>query len=314
MIVNLFLFLGFLFILIKSADFSINYSYKLAKSLSLSEFIISFFIVTIISILPETIISIFSSLRGMPEFGVGTLIGSNIADLTLVFGIIALVSVKGVKIKSEILKENYWYLGLLFLPVLFGLDGFYSIFDGLLLILFGLLFFITLSIDYKKSYNKKIKKDKTELIKNFILLILSLAILLISASYTIKSAINFANDVKIPPILISLTIISVGTCLPELLFSTKAVKDNHDSLALGDLLGTVITDSTIILGIVIILNPFYVNYSLVYITCISMFLSGVLCILFINSGKILTKKEAVYLLLFYIIYLIIEFIVKTKLM
>ncbi len=307
-IINLILFLISFFVLIKSAEHCTIYSSRLAKIFRLSEFIVSFFIVSVISVFPEASISIISAIKNIPKFGLGTLLGSNVADLTLVFGIVALFSIKGISVKSEILKNNFFYLILLLLPIVLGLDGHFSREDGVLLLFGGLFFFLTLSVEcrmFRKKFNHL--KDRSFL-KNLLLLILSLIILLVAANYTVKFGVDFANDIGIPSILIGLTVISIGTCLPELLFSVKAIQSNHDELALGDILGTVITDATIILGIVVIIRPFYFNPTLIYITGSAMFLAGALTILFIRSGKILTKKEGAYLLFFYIVYLIIEFL------
>jgi len=160
-------------------------------------------------------------------------------------------------------------------------------------------------------FRKKFSNIKgRSLFKNLILLILSLIALLISANYTIKFGVGFANDIQIPLVLIGLTIVSIGTCLPELLFSIRSIKNNHDDLALGDILGAVITDATILLGIVAIINPFRFNPIIIYVTGIAMFIAGILVVLFITTGKQLTKKEGVYLLLFYITYLITEIVVN----
>jgi len=161
---------------------------------------------------------------------------------------------------------------------------------------------------FRKKFNNLKNPD---LFKNFILLVLSLVILLISANYTIQFAVSFANDIRIPPVLIGLTILSIGSCLPELFFSIKAVKNNHDELAIGDILGTVIIDTTIILGVIAIISPFYFKPILIYVTGAAMFIAGLLMVFFITSGKTLTRKEGVYLLLFYLLYLVIEIVINN---
>jgi cation:H+ antiporter len=306
-LINLALFLASLFLLVKSADYATRYSSRLARSLHLSEFIISFFIVAVISVSPEAAVSVISAIEGVPEFGLGTLLGSNVADLTLVLGIVVLVSFKGVSVKSEILREDYYYLALLLAPIILGLDGFYSRIDGLMLVLSGLLFFYTLSLE-SKMFRRHIKIKNRSALKNLILLVLSLGLLLVSAVCTVNFGIGFAEDVQLPPILVGLTIVSIGTCLPELLFSIRAVRTKHDELALGDILSTVIIDATIILGITALISPFHFKAAIIYITGLAMFLAGLLTVVFITTGKILTKKEGIYLLFFYIAYLIVEFV------
>lgn len=309
---NAALFLVFLGIVVKSAEYATRYSSKLAKMLHLSEFIVSFFIVAMISALPETTISIFSALRGAPELGLGTLLGSNIADLTLVFGITALLSAKGIRVKSEILKKDFLYLALLLFPIILGWDGYFSRMDGMLLILGGLFFFYSLSMESKMFHKKWNNLKNYSALKDALFLSISITVLIISADYTVRFGTQLAHDLRMPAALIGLTMISVGTCLPELIFSIKAVRNNHEALALGDVLGTVITDATIILGIVIIINPFYFRPELIYLTGTAMFIAGLLAIIFISSGKILTKKEGVYLLFFYIFYLIAELSVNAR--
>src|SRR3989344_5024928 len=243
MILNLILFLVMLFGLIKSSQYAIDYSAKLAKSLHLSEFLISFFIIAIISTFPETTIGIVSALEGIPEFGLGTLFGGNIADLTLVLGLVALFSKKDLFVRSNILRKNLFYLFLLFLPVLLGFDGRYSRIDGIILIGSCVLFFFNLYIEsgmFKKKYNGEQKSVKN---------------LLLTAYFTVKFGVNFAYDINIPPVLVGLVLVSLGTCLPELFFSIRAVRNNHNNLAIGDLLGTVVIDSTLVIGIISVINP-----------------------------------------------------------
>lgn len=307
---NLIFFLFFLFALIKSADYATRYSSKMAKAFHLSEFIASFFVVAVISAFPEGTIAVLSAIKGVPEFGLGTLLGSNVADLALVFGIIALISRNGVTVKSEILKKDFFYLALLLFPVILGLDGHFSRIDGALLVLAGLFFFFTLSVEstmFKKKFNNL--KDRA-FIKNTALLVLSLIVLLVSANYTIKFGVGLANSLHVPSILIGLTMVSIGSCLPELFFSIRAIKNNRDDLALGDILGTVVIDATVLVGVIALISPFYFNPIIIYLTGAAMFIAGVLTVIFISTGKVLTMKEGAYLLLFYAVYLITEIVVN----
>jgi len=308
---NLGLFLLSLFILIKCAEYSIKFSTRLSRILYIPEFIVSFFIVAFISILPEATISVIAAFNGEPGLGLGTLLGSNIADLTLVIGIVSLFSNKGIKVKSKILNNNLLYLILLLLPLLLGFDGKFSRIDGFILLVAGGIFFLRI-YNGSKGYRKKIKKEnKKYFFVSLLLLIISLIFLLMSAYFTSKYAVNFAYDINLPAILIGLTIVALGTCLPELIFSIKAVRRNYDGLALGDILGTVITDATIVLGIVALISPFNYNPINIYITGTAMFLVGFLVTRFMKSEKILNKTEGILLILAYIVYIIVEFMMNA---
>jgi cation:H+ antiporter len=296
-----------LLILIKCADYAIIYSSRLAKVLHFPEFIVSFFIIALISVLPEATISVISAFNGEPELGLGTLIGSNVADLTIVFGIVALFSSNGIKVKSKILRNNFYYLFLLLFPLVLGFDGRLSRVDGLILILAGFLFFVKIYRDSHKFHKKFNHTKKEPAFTSLLLLMLSLVLLLLSAFLTVKFAVNFANDARLPSILIGVTIIALGTCLPELIFSIKSVRINRDGLALGDILGTVVNDVTIILGIVALIAPFDYNPFNIYLTGTAMFLAGVFVIGFMKSDKSINKKEGIILILIYILFVIVEF-------
>jgi len=306
-ILSFVLFAVCMFIVVKSASLATKYSSKLAKTFHLSEFVVSFFLVAIISTLPEATISIISAFQGSSEFGMGTLIGSNVADLLLVFGVIAVFSGrKGIPVKSEIMKKNFFYLILLICPLLLGVDGGFSRIDGILLLLAGLSFFLTLTIESKNfSKDFKTEKERGKFI-DIIFFVLSLAALIVSAYFTIEFATDFAKTVNVPEIIISLFFVSVGACLPEFLFSLKSIKTNHESLALGDILGTVITDATVVLGIVAIISPFSFNPLVLIFTGGAMFLSGLFSIFFLTTDKKLTRKEGFILLGLYAVYMIIQ--------
>jgi cation:H+ antiporter len=310
MIVNLILSLVFLFLLIKSAGYAIRYSSRLARILHFPEFIVSFFVIAIISVLPEASISIISAIKGNAELGFGTLLGSNIMDLTLVFGIVALFSSGGINVKSKILQNNFFYLILLVFPLILGIDGNFSRIDGAILLILGISFFILLYRQSTKFRKKFTTSHKGSFFKSMIFLIASLSILLISALYAVKYAINFSQDIKIPEIVIGMTILALGTCLPELIFSIKAVRENKDELALGDIFGTVITDATIILGAVALISPFSYKPLNIYVLGGAMVLAGIIATFFMKSKKSINKVEGVILILFYVLFLFIEFFIN----
>ncbi|MCM8782727.1 MAG: sodium:calcium antiporter [Candidatus Omnitrophica bacterium] len=312
-ILNLILFLAFLFLLIKFSSYAIRFSSRIARILHFPEFVVSFFIVALISVLPETTISVIAAINRDPKLGLGTLLGSNVADLTLVFGIVSLISSKGIPIKSKILSNNLFYLVLLVFPLILGYDGELSRIDGTILILLGMIFFMRIYDESNKHRKEFDYAKKGHFIKNLIFLIGSLGVILLSAFLTVKFAVNFAGDIKLPTILIGLTVLALGTCLPELIFSIRAVRKNHDELALGDLLGTVITDATIILGLVALISPFSYNPVRFCVTAGAMFLAGLLTTTFMKTDKKINKIEGVLLILFYFVFVVTEFLVNDML-
>lgn len=309
--INLILFLLFLAVLIKTSNYAIKYSSKIAKILHLQEFIVSFFIVALISVLPEATIAVISAIQGEPSMSLGALFGENIVDLTLVFGIVTLFSQNKIKIKSKILNNSLFYLLIFTFPLILGLDGIYSRADGLILLFAGILFYAKLYTESRR-FRKKFKNGTKEgsLAKNIFLFVVSLIIILIAASFTVKYAVKFAQNIKIPATIIGVTLIALGTCLPELIFSIKAVKENKDDFALGDILGTVMTDATIVLGLVALISPFSYNLSNIYVLGGARILGAIIITLFMKSEKSLSKLEGLLLVFFYIAFVFVEFFVN----
>lgn len=298
-----------LLLVIKSADFAIRYAARLALGMRLSKYTVGFTIVAAISVLPETFVSISSSLQGIPAFGLGTLFGSNVADLTLVFAMVVIIAGRDLKIESQILKNRLYYAGVLAIPILFGLNGYYSRLEGFSLIAAGLLFyFFVLKRKQHNPVSSFTKVKFSVMAKNLFLLALSLIILLFGAYLTVKFAVAAANFLSVSPILVAL-VVGLGTCLPELSFSIKAARKNHENLALGDIFGTVITDATIVAGILILINPFAFDQKIIFVAGLFMFFAVILLLSFMKTGKVLTKQESLILLFFYLLFVLTEFTV-----
>lgn len=296
MIISIIIFILSLLLIIRGATLATKYSSRLAKNLKLKKHIVGFIIVAFISILPEMFISINSALKGIPEFGLGTLFGSNVADLTLIFGILILFDGYGIKIKSNVLKNIKIYPLFLLFPAILGLNGYYSRLDGLLLIIAGATFYY---IIFKNNKNTSdVERGTSNWIKNLLMLILSMTILLLGANLVVTSATHVATQLKISPIIIGLIVVSLGTTMPELFYSIQAIKKKDDDLAIGDILGSVLADATIVVGILAFIDPFYFPIKIIYITCVFMIISSLVLLKFMHSGKILSKKEGYLLLVF----------------
>jgi cation:H+ antiporter len=193
------------------------------------------------------------------------------------------------------------------LPILFGLNGYYSRWEGLFLIILGLAFYYY--IFKNDAYDVDASREKFRS-TDLILLLISMGMLLLGSHLTVKFGVNFANDIKLSPVLIGMFVVGLSTTLPELMFSVRAAKHNHDGLALGDILGTVVADATIVVGMIAIISPFAFNPQIVYITGMFMLLGTILLFHFIKTGKVLTKKEALLLIVFYLIFVSAELLIN----
>ena len=306
MLQNIFILITSIFIIIKSATMASKYASKLAESFNLSKYTIGFIVIAIISILPETFISINAAVQNVPAFGLATLFGSNISDLTLIFAILVAYSGHGIRIQSKILKNNVVYPIFLLVPIILGFDGNYTRLEGLTLIIIGAAFYY---LAFKDGNHKSAIVDNPQnKSENTILFLLSMLVLLISSHFTVTSATALAYNLNISPILIGILIVGLGTTMPELLFSLKSVKKNDESLAIGDILGTVLADATIVVGLIAIINPFSFPQKIIYSTGIFMVVSSFLLFYFLNSQKYLSKKESFILFIFWLTYISIEIV------
>jgi len=309
MIINFLIFTASLLLVIRGAMFATKYAAKLSKHFHLSIYVIGF-IVAGISILPETIISINSAIQGIPEFGLGALLGSNVAKLSLILALVILISRKEIKIKKQTLQNISFYPWFLLVPIIFGLNGHFSRTEGLLLIAIGIFFYYLV---FKKGGNnsitEKVSKDNSKL-KSAFLLLLGVVLMLLGAHFTVSSVTNIAVVLGIAPILIGIIVVSVGTSMPELFFSLKSAKKGHGELAIGNILGSVLADSTIVIGILASISPFYFPSKIIYITGFFMIISCLLLFKYMRSNEIVTRKEAFLLLSFWLAYVVLEFIVN----
>lgn len=304
MLLNIIILVVSLFLLIKGATLATKYAVGVAESFNISKYVVGFIVIAVISVLPETLISINSAISGNPSLGLGTLFGSNVADLTIAFAIIVAVAGRGIKVESKIIKTNIIYPFILLLPIILGFDGFYSRTEGIVLIIIG-------SIFYFLAFKNGMGEDTDVIVKggrrkSFFLLILSIGILLVGAHFVVTSATSLAILLGINSIIIGMFIIGLGTVVPELLFAFKSVKKNDDSLAIGDMLGTVLADATIVVGILALISPFSFPVKIVYITGVFMVISSFVLFYFMKSGKTLTKKEAIILFIFWALFVFVE--------
>lgn len=295
-------------LIVRGATLSTKYAVRLAESFHLSKFIVGLMVVAVISILPETFVAISSSLAGIPEFGLGTLFGSNVADLTLVFAMVIAVSGRGIKIDKTILKNAAVYPFVFLVPLAMGLNGHFSRMEGVALILLGLVFYY-FELRDNKNNEKAEKRHKEQPYKNALLLLLGMALLLVGAHFTVDSASELALLAGVSPVLIGMLIVGIGTTIPELLFSLKAVRNHDGPLAVGDILGTVLADATIVVGILAVISPFEFPQTIIYVTGAFMLVASVVLTYFMRSGRVLSKKEGALLLIFWAIFAITEYLI-----
>lgn len=232
-------------ILVWGSDRFIAGAAAIARNMGVSPLLIGLTIVGFGTSAPEVLVSAMASLQGNPGLAIGNALGSNIANIALILGITALVS--PLTVKSNTLKREYpMLLAVSLLALLLMLDGSLDRMDGiilvaaLLLVLFGI---ISIGISSRSSdpmnvdYDAEIPEDMPSG-RAVVWFILGLALLLLSSRMLIWGAVNIAQTFGVSDLIIGLTIIALGTSLPELAAGvTSALKNEHD-IAIGNIIGS----------------------------------------------------------------------------
>ena len=263
----LLIIIGFIFLIV-SADILVDGSSGIAKKFHIPEIIIGLTIVSIGTSMPELFVSITSALEGHSDMAIGNIIGSNLSNLLLILGLSAII--KPVIFQKE--TRLYEIPMCLFFTIILMIfcnfqNGVSRIESIILLILFCIFLGYTVFMGKKENQNNLIeidvKEDKNNsTIKNIILIILGILGLKIGGDLTVNNAVNIANFFNISEKIISLTILAIGTSLPELVTSvTAAIKGNSD-IAIGNIIGSNIFNILLIIGVSAVINP--IKYNVTY--------------------------------------------------
>lgn len=311
--VNLLLFLASCILLVVSGSLLVRTLRKLAVYLRVSEFVIGFILMAFATSIPELFVGISSALANNTALVLGNVIGANILDLTIIVGIVILLR-KGIVIESDKTKKDALYMFFIAaLPlILMWIGNSISRIDGVILLAAFLIYARKLYKERKiftKEVNNAVKKRWGPIL-NTALFIFSLALLFLSSRFVIEYASLLSFDLALPPVLIGLFLISFGTTLPELTFESRAVLMGHSEMALGNLIGSVIVNSTLVLGITALITPVTANLWIFFTSAIFMLLVAFLFATFIESGNKLYIREGISLILLYIFFILIEFYIK----
>lgn len=312
MILTYILFAAGIFLLIKSSDWIIDSSSSLAKRLHVSNIIIGLTVVAFGTSLPELIIAIFASISNSPEVIFGNIIGSNIANILLILGITIIIT--NVKVRSETVWREIPF-ALLSSFVLFAITSkiffseektlLYS--DGMILISLFLMFLYYI---YKGAKNDSRRIPPVEEIEKlspiiYVKLVLGLIGIYFAGKWVVDGAVFTALQLGLSEFLISATIISIGTTLPEMVVSIMSARKKNVDLAVGNAIGSCIFNTLWIIGVVSFINKIAIP-PLIFIDIAIMFSAILILFIFMFIGKKqeLTRKDGITFVLFYIIYIL----------
>ena len=309
---NLLFFILACAVLFASGVYLVKSLTKIAQFLHITEFTAAFIIMAIATSLPEIFVGVSSALTKNTALCLGNVIGANIAGFALVGGIMILLA-RGIKIeKKDIKRDSLFLIPIVLLPlVLFFIDGVLNWIDGIILIIAFCLYSWHI-LKKRKKFKKPVEEEKertkrSEIVLHSIIFVASLFFLLLSSYFVVKYATSLSLELMLPPIIIGLFLIAIGTTLPELAFETRAAQQGHGEMALGNLIGSVVVNSTLVLGIAAIIYPITANTMFFIVSAIFLILLTFLFATFIHSGSKLYMMEGVALIMLYIFFIFIQF-------
>ena len=287
---------------------------RLAKYLGWREFVVAFFVMAIAGSLPNLFVDISAALRGFPQLAFGDILGGNLVDLTLVMALAILMSKKPIPAESKMIQYSAVFTALIALmPLFLILDGRLDRIDGvILLVCFFLYAFWLFSKEdrFKKIYTGKKQsplKDFKGFTKDLAKIVVFLVVLLIASQVIINSAQYFSLKLGISLSLVGLLIVGLGNCFPEAYFSIVSARRGEGWMILGDLMGSVISCASLILGIVAVISPFEINDFSPFLNArIFLIVALGLFVIFVRTDKKLTKPEGLILISVYIVFLLVE--------
>ena len=314
MLTYLLMAIGFFFV-IKGADISVNTASSLARRLHISQLAIGLTVVAFGTSLPELAVNITASIQGNTGISVGNIIGSNIANILLILGVSGLI-LPLVVIKGTVWKEIPLSLLAAFVVAIMANDQFLdgsapvslSRTEGLVLLCFFVIFLYYSASIARNNIDMEIVLPQTMpgLPRTIFLLTTGFAVVIVGSEWVVGGAVKLVKFLGVSETVIGLTVIAVGTSLPELATSTAAAYRNNPDIAVGNIVGSNIFNLFFILGLSSVIRPLplepraNIDLSLLMVANILIFIS-----MFTGKRKTLDRWEAGFFLGLYVVYIII---------
>ena len=256
-----------LVLLVWSADWFVDGAVGVAHFFGMSTFLIGMVIVGFGTSAPEMVVSVLSALNDTPQLALGNAYGSNIANIALILGVTALI-IPVVVQKQAMSRDIPILIAVTVLTVFLLIDGNVSRMDGIVLLLafVAIMAFNILSELRQKRKRKKSaaaddldseygSAEKVSIVRSSLLLLMGLLLLIVSSRMLVWGAVNVAQALGVSDLLIGLTIVAVGTSLPELASSIAAARRGENDLAVGNVIGSNIFNTLVVVGLASVIAP-----------------------------------------------------------
>lgn len=312
LLINLALLLiGFVF-LIKGADIFVDGASDTARKFRVPKMLIGLTIVSFGTSAPELAVSIQSILSGKGDILLGNVVGSNVLNILLILGVASLVGT--LRVNTATVKKEIPVLVLITLAFaallsdkIFGLaENIFTRQDGVVLLLFFCIFiYYLIGMARKKDTNEEENRDEkpVKLVKALLMIVIGLFGIVLGSDFVVKGASEIAATFGVSQRIISLTIVALGTSLPELVTSVIATKKGEYDIAIGNIVGSNIFNIGIVAGLPVAIFGGVGGGAFSYIDIIALIISAVVLFFFArHGGRIGYKKGIIFLLMFVVYY------------
>ncbi|MEX0650260.1 MAG: sodium:calcium antiporter [Candidatus Andersenbacteria bacterium] len=302
--------LGSLAVLVITSRYAIRLLTNVTTALGISEFTVAFIILAVATSVPELSLSILSALDNAGELVLATALGSNVINMTLIIGTAAIVSLgistSGLKLGRDLLFGGVTTT----MPILFLINGVISRLEGGILITAFCIYMLLLYRDQQAFSTKRTPRHILKGAGSLLLAILLLGVIVYAADRTVGSSVELARILGLPTFLIGIFLLALGTSLPEFTTTVQSALLRKPTMALGNILGSNVTDSALIIGIASVIRPIHVpiNPSLLT-TVLFILLSLILLGYFATTRKKISMSEGLVLLLVFIMFIITTLLV-----
>lgn len=309
------------FVLIKAADAVVIAIRRISRKSVGSTLAIASVVLALGTSFPELFVSITSAIQGKSEIALGAVTGSNIANISLVAGLAAFVVGKVFVYQVELKKEFMAALAAGSIPMILMADGRLGRVDGLILLsiyfAFATSFFRDWFLEIAKQQSlesyfyrfiRRFNHVESKKKKEYGRLFVGIAVMLLSSDLIVRATSIIAKSLGVGDFLIGLVLIAIGTSLPELVFSFRSLEKRQPKMFFGNLLGSTVVNSTLVVGVAALIFPIdgiSINKYGISIAAFLVIYSTFW--FFVKSKNVLVRWEALTLLIMYAIFVLLEF-------
>lgn len=299
--VKVFIFLTGLFLMFYLSRYLVDSLVHFAHKVRVSDFLVGAIILSLGTSLPEIIDSVVGSVLGLGDLVVGLLVGSNISNVLLIFGLINLLNPLKSLTKREVNELWVGWLLLVF-PLFFIFDGVVSRFEGfVLLLLFGFYQWFL----HKKKLHSGSEVFLREIEVDYLLTSIAIFSILVAGWVVVNSGVSLAIDFGIPISILGLLVLALGTSTPELSSGLISATKKHVKLAFGDITGSNMVNWLLILGLASLINPLILSNWVVFGSALFFLIVYGVIIVYASFKKGLSKGFALLMVLSYVLYVML---------